>query len=87
MNYGLTFYRRCNSSEVDGEEIEVVTDFSFLGALVECEGRCEKEIRRSITLGKVVMQGLEKIWKDIHACKFADKTKNCKCNELPSDTL
>src|SRR6218665_1694218 len=35
------------SFEVDGEEIEVVADFSFLGALVECEGRCEKEIRRS----------------------------------------
>src|SRR6218665_1331234 len=29
------------SFEVDGEEIEVVADFSFLGALVECEGRCE----------------------------------------------
>ena len=42
----------------------MVEDFSCLGALVECEGGCEKEIRRRITLGKVVMQGLEKIWKD-----------------------
>ena len=28
------------SFEVDGEELEVVEDFFFLGALVECEGRC-----------------------------------------------
>src|SRR6218665_2161818 len=34
--------------------------------MVECEGGCEKEIRRKKTLGKVVMQGLEKIWKDKH---------------------
>ena len=47
--------------EVDGEEIEVVADFTFLVALVECEGRCKKEIRMRIILGKVVMQGLEKI--------------------------
>src|SRR6218665_3597584 len=54
------------SFEVEGEEIEVVEDFSLLGALVECEGRCEKEIRRRITLGKVAMQSLEKILKDKH---------------------
>jgi len=34
--------------------------------LVECEDRCEKKIRRRITLGKVAMQGLEKVWKDQH---------------------
>jgi len=51
---------------VDEEDIAVVDGFSFLGALIECEGRCEKEIRRRITLGKVAMQGLEKIWKDKH---------------------
>src|SRR6218665_3992881 len=44
----------------------MVEDFSCLGALVECEGGCEKEIRRRITVGKVAMQGLEKIWKDKH---------------------
>ena len=48
-------------------ETEVVADFSFLGAAVECEGGCEKEIRMRITQGKVAMQGLENIWKDKHA--------------------
>src|SRR6218665_854371 len=46
-----------------GERIE---DFSFLGALVECEGRCEKDIRRRITLGKMAIQHLGKILKDKH---------------------
>ena len=55
------------SFELDGEQIEVVEDFSLLGALVGCEGGCEKEIQRRITLGKVAMQGIEKIWKDKHA--------------------
>src|SRR6218665_1938648 len=57
------------SFEVEGEEIEVVEDFSLLGALVECEGECEKEIRRRITLGKVAMRGLERIWKDKHVSR------------------
>ena len=44
----------------------MIEDFSLLGAFVECEGRREKEIQRRITLGKVAMQGLEKIWKEKH---------------------
>jgi hypothetical protein len=52
--------------EIDGEEIEVVTSFSFLGSVIEKEGRCETEVRRRITLGKVAMQGMEKIWRDRH---------------------
>src|SRR6218665_178383 len=31
--------------EIDGEEIEVVTNFTFLGSEVEKEGRCDKEIK------------------------------------------
>ena len=44
----------------------MVDDFSFLGALIECEGRCKKEIQRRMTLTKGAMQGLEKILKDKH---------------------
>ena len=36
--------------EMDGEEIEVVADFSFLGALVECEvGRMRRRMRKKDT--------------------------------------
>ena len=52
--------------ETDGEEIQVVTCFSFLGSMIEREGRCETEVRRRITLGKSAMQGMGKIWRDRH---------------------
>ena len=49
----ITTTESWRSFEVDGEKIEVVADFSILGALVECEGGCEKTIRMRIILGKV----------------------------------
>ena len=54
------------SFEVDGEEIEVVASFTFLGSMIEKGGRSEMEIKRRITLGKTAMNGLSKIWKDKH---------------------
>src|SRR6218665_381297 len=52
--------------EIDGEEIEVVTSFTFLGSEVEKEGRCDKEIKRRVVIGKATMIGLEKLWRDKH---------------------
>ena len=52
--------------EIDGEEIQVVTSFCFLGSMIEREGRCEAEVRRRIALGKSAMQGMGKIWRDRH---------------------
>src|SRR6218665_1867056 len=52
--------------EIDGEEIEVVTSFTFLGSEVEKEGRCDKEIKRRGAIGKAAMIGLEKLWQDKH---------------------
>ena len=37
-----------DSFEIDGEEIEIVTSFTFLGSEVEKEGRCDKEIKRRV---------------------------------------
>src|SRR6218665_430744 len=50
--------------EIDGEEIEVVTSFMFLESEVEKEGRCDKEIKRRVAIGKATMIGLEKSWRD-----------------------
>src|SRR6218665_2709640 len=52
--------------EIDGEEIEIVTSFTFLGSEVEKEGRCDKEIKRRVVIGKATMIGLEKLWRDKH---------------------
>ena len=49
---------------VDGKDIEAVTKFVFLGALITKDGLCEKEVRRRIAMGKAAMGGLTSIWKD-----------------------
>ena len=49
---------------VDGKDIEVVTKFVFLRALITKDGLCEKEVRRRIAKGKAAMGGLTSIRKD-----------------------
>ena len=50
---------------VDGKDIEVVTKFVFLGALITKDGLCEKEVRRKKnSYGKSRNGGLTSIWKD-----------------------
>ena len=49
---------------VDGKDIEVVTKFVLLGALITKDGLCGKEVRRRIAMGKAAMGGLTSIWKD-----------------------
>ena len=49
---------------MDGKDIEGVTEFVFLGALITKDGLCEKEVRRRIAMGKAAMGGLTSIWKD-----------------------
>src|ERR1043165_7136408 len=53
-----------DSFEVDGEELEIVTSFTFLGLVIEREGKCDLDIKRKVALGKTAMNGMEKIWKD-----------------------
>src|SRR6218665_2673948 len=53
-----------NSFEIGGGEIEVVS--SFTGSEVEKEGRCDKEIKRRVAIGKATMIGLEKLGQDKH---------------------
>jgi hypothetical protein len=53
-----------NVFELDGEEIEVVKDFSLLGSLIDRDGGCKREVKRRMALSKQAMVGLQKIWKD-----------------------
>ena len=68
--------------EMDGEEIGVVTSLSFLGSMVEKEGRCDKEVRRRISMGKAAMQGMDKIWRDRHV-SLQTKTRLVKAMIFP----
>ena len=46
--------------------VSVSRSFTFLGSEVEKEGRCDKEIKRRVAIGKATMIGLEKLWRDKH---------------------
>ena len=51
------------SWEIDGETIETVTDFLFLGSKITADGDCSHEIKRYLLLGGKVMTNLDSILK------------------------
>ena len=51
------------SWEIDGETVETVSDFIFLGSKVTADGDCSREIKRRLLLGRKVMTNLESILK------------------------
>ena len=51
------------SWEVDGETVETVSDFIFLGSKITADGDCSHEIKRHLLLGRKVMTNLDSILK------------------------
>ena len=51
------------SWEVDGETVETVSDFNFLGSKITADGDCSYEIKRRLLLGRKVMTNLDSILK------------------------
>ena len=51
------------SWEVDGETVEIVSDFMFLGSKITVDGDCSHEIKRRLFLGRKVMTNLDSIFK------------------------
>ena len=49
------------SWEIDGEAVETVSDFIFLGSRVTADGDCSHEIKRRLLLGRKVMTNLDSI--------------------------
>ena len=54
------------SWQVDGETMETVTDFSFLGSKITADGDCSCEINRHLLLGRKTMTNLDSILKSRH---------------------
>ena len=52
------------SWEIDGETMEIVTDFIFGGSKITAEGDCSHEIKRHLLLGRKVMTNLDSILKN-----------------------
>ena len=51
------------SWEIDGETVEIVSDFIFLGSKITADGDCSHEIKRRLLLGRKVMTNLDSIFK------------------------
>ena len=51
------------SWEIDGETVETVSDFIFLGSKITEDGDCSPEIKRRLLLGRKVMTNLDSILK------------------------
>ena len=51
------------SWQIDGETVETVTDFIFLGSKITADGSCIREIKRGLLFGRKVITNLDSILK------------------------
>ena len=59
----IRFIYPTTSWEIDGETVEVVSDFIFLGSKITTDGDCSHEIKRFLLLGRKVLTNLDSIFK------------------------
>ena len=52
-----------SSWETDGETVEAVSDFIFLGSKITADSDCSHEVKRRLLLGRIVMTNLDSIFK------------------------
>ena len=52
-----------SSWQIDGETVEIVTDFIFLGSKITADGDCSHELKRCLLLGRKAMTNLDSILK------------------------
>ena len=56
------------SWQIDGETVETVADFIFLGSRITADGDCSHEIKRCLLLGRKVMTNLAAAAKSLQSC-------------------
>ena len=77
-----------SSSEIDGETVETLSDFIFLGSKITADGDCSHEIKRRLLLGRKVMTNLYSIFKsrDItlptNVCLVKAMVFQCSCMDV-----
>ena len=65
------------SWEVDGETVETVSDFIFLGSKITADGDCSHEIKRNLLLGEIFEKTLHiKICRDMDVKKISERLGN-----------
>ena len=63
QNTKIMAYSPITSWQIDGETMETVTDFIFLGAKITADDECSHEIKRHLLLGRKAMTNLDSILK------------------------
>ena len=57
----ITAFCPSTSWQIDGETMETVTDFIFLGSKITADGTCNHEIKRHLLLGKKAMSNFSSV--------------------------
>jgi len=70
------------SWQLNGETVETVRDFIFLGSKITADGDCSREIKRRLLLGREVMTNLDSILKSRHIT-FSTKVHLVKAMVFP----
>ena len=70
------------SWQTDGEKVETVADFIFLGSKIIADGDCSHEIKRNLLLGRKVMKNLDSILKSRNIT-FLTKVRLVKAMVFP----
>ena len=75
------------SSQIDGEKVEAVTDFIFLGFRITVDSNCTHDIKRYLLLGRKAVTNLDSRLKsgDIHY--FADKGSSSQSYDFSSSHI
>ena len=71
------------SWEIDGETVETVRDFIFLGSKITADGDCSHEIKRRLLLGRKAMTNLECILKSRGDITLPTKVHLVKATVFP----
>ena len=59
----MTYNLAITSWQIDGETMEIVTDFLFLGSKITADGDCSHEMRRCLLLGSKAVTNLDSVFK------------------------
>ena len=52
------------SWQIDGEKVEILTDFIFLGSKITADGNCSQEIKTWLLFGRKAMTNLDSVLKN-----------------------
>ena len=68
--------------QVDGENVETVSDFIFLGSKINVDSDCSHEIKTHLLLGRIAMTNLDSVLESRY--HFVDKGRYSQCYGLSS---